>query len=176
MLIELRKSFYFICELLGDSLMDIQHKYNSTEGLSLKVVIMLGIQLLDRIKTLHSLGYVHGDIKPANIMFGKGPKKNTLYLVDYGLSKIESRYNKNKLPPSIFNKQYLWLYGTPLFASINAHLGWTKMFKKDDLESLIYMLINIKGSVLPWFKLPIIKGDHYNNILQSKMNVNSEEL
>lgn len=141
--IGLKKGFYFIFELLGYSLMDIQTKYHSTQGFSLKVVLMIGIQLLDRIKTFHSLGLVHGDIKPANIMFGKGKKKHTLYLIDYGLSMKETVYTKAEPPASIFEKQNLQLNGTPLYASINSHLGWSKMFKKDDMESFIYMLINI---------------------------------
>ncbi|CAI2380628.1 unnamed protein product [Moneuplotes crassus] len=173
--IEVRKTSYLVSELLGDSLMDIQEKFHCTGGFTLKVVIMIGIQLLDRIRTLHSVGYVHGDIKPSNIMFGKGDKKNILYLIDYGLCKLECKYIKENLPSSIFNKQYLWLHGTPLFASINAHLGWSKMFKKDDLESFIYMLINIRSPVLPWFKIPII-DDNYNNILQAKMKITPDVL
>ena len=31
----------------------------------------LGIQMLNRIRELHSLGYVHLDIKPSNIMADK---------------------------------------------------------------------------------------------------------
>lgn len=175
--IELRKTAYFISELLGYSLMEIQEKFHCTGGFSLKVVIMIGIQLLDRIKTLHSIGYVHGDIKPSNIMFGKEKNKNnTLYLVDYGLCKKEYQHKMDKLPNTIFNKNYLCLHGTPLFASINAHLGWSKMFKKDDLESFIYLLINLRSPVLPWFKIPIIDGDKYNNILQAKMKISADEL
>jgi serine/threonine protein kinase len=175
--IELNKKFYFISELLGYSLMDIQNKFNSCSGFTIKTVIMIGIQLLDRIKTFHSLGFVHGDIKPANIMFGKGNQKNMLYLIDYGLSKEESTCSKPIIPPSVYNKAMLQLNGTPLYASISSHLGWTKMFKKDDMDSFIYMLINISkdSPVLPWFKLPIM-SDKYNNILCSKMKVTSEEI
>lgn len=55
--------------------MDIQTKFKWQKGLRMKHVLMIGIQLLKRIKTLHSMEYVHGDIKPANIMFGRGNKK-----------------------------------------------------------------------------------------------------
>jgi len=54
---------------------------------------MKGIQLIKRLQVFHSLGYVHGDIKPANIMFGRGKYKNTLYLIDFGLSKTQSKRN-----------------------------------------------------------------------------------
>mmetsp|Transcript_14694 Transcript_14694/g.14610 ORF Transcript_14694/g.14610 Transcript_14694/m.14610 type:complete len:115 (+) Transcript_14694:40-384(+) len=88
----------------------------------------------------------------------------------------EFKYTKENLPTSIFNKKYLSLHGTPLFASINAHLGWSKMFKKDDLESFIYMLINILNPFLPWFKLQILEEDNYSNILEAKMSITPEEL
>ena len=176
--IELKSRFYLIWELLGDSLMDVQNKYNSVWGFSLKTVLLIGMHLLERLKTFHMMGYVHGDIKPANIMFGKGPKKNILFLIDYGLSKKESAYNKPSAPSFMYNRSNLQLNGTPLFASVNSHLGWTKMFKKDDIESMLYMLINLHkdSSGLPWFKLPIIHGDNYHNILQAKMNVKTSEL
>lgn len=106
--------------------------------------------MVDRIKTFHSLGYVHGDIKPANIMFGKGKKRHTLYLIDYGLSKVESVYTRSSPPSSVYNKSSLQLNGTPLYASVNSHLGWSKMFKKDDIESLIYMLINLYKSTVSY--------------------------
>lgn len=84
--------------------MDIQTKFHATKGLRMKHVLMIGIQLLRRIKTLHSLGFVHGDIKPANIMFGRGNKKNILFLIDYGLTKKEDTFLKNQIPSYIFNK------------------------------------------------------------------------
>ena len=59
------------------------------------------------------------------------------------LQNKEDVYMKQQLPSYIFNKCNLRLNGTPLYASINAHLGWSKTFKKDDMESYIYMLINI---------------------------------
>lgn len=36
---------------------------------------------------MHNLGYVHRDLKPANIMMGLGRKENTVYLIDFGLTK-----------------------------------------------------------------------------------------
>lgn len=147
--IEQKTKFYFISELLGDSIQDIQNKYHSTGGFSLKVVLMIGLHLLDRIRTFHSMGLVHGDIKPANIMMGKRKgKKHTLYLIDYGLSKKESTTTTAVPPAYVYEKSVLQLNGTPLYASINSHLGWSKMFKKDDLESFVYMLINLsKGKI-----------------------------
>ena len=36
---------------------------------------------------MHSIGFIHRDLKPANICVGLGKKENTIYLIDYGLTK-----------------------------------------------------------------------------------------
>ena len=46
------------------------------------------LQLLDRIETLHSIGYLHGDIKLENMVYGGpvgSPHYNRVYLIDFGL-------------------------------------------------------------------------------------------
>lgn len=48
-------------DLLGFNLESLRRHYGR---LSLAVVCSLGIQLINRLEGLHSLGYVHRDIKP----------------------------------------------------------------------------------------------------------------
>lgn len=172
----MKKNYYFVTELLGESLMNLQSKYHAKHGMRMKHALMIGMQLLKRIRDFHSIGYVHCDIKPGNIVFGRNKRRNILYLVDYGLSRLESKTRTMHVPKHIFDKSNLRLNGTPLYASINLHLGWSKVFKKDDIESFIYMLINlIKGS-LPWFNLPIVEGANYSNILQAKISAKADDL
>ena len=171
-----KRNYYFVTELLGDSLKDIQKKFHATRGMRLKHAYMIGIQLLQRIRDFHSIGYVHGDIKPGNIVFGRGRKHNLLYLIDYGLAKVESRSCPKSSPTDIYLKENLRLNGTPLYASINSHLGWNKIFKKDDIESFIYMLINITKGSLPWFNLPVLEGDNYSNILNAKIQADADDM
>ena len=44
---------------------------------------MIGIQIIDRIEYIHSLGILHGDIKPINFLVGVNKQKHKLYLVDF---------------------------------------------------------------------------------------------
>ncbi len=47
---------------------------------------MIGIQIYQRLRDLHSIGILHNDIKPNNILFDKEGGR-ILYLIDFGLSK-----------------------------------------------------------------------------------------
>jgi serine/threonine protein kinase len=69
---------------------------------------------------MHRLGFIHRDLKPGNIMMGFGRKSNIVYLIDYGLSKknvgeVYTGFSANKTPKK--------MAGTPIYASINAHMA-----------------------------------------------------
>lgn len=149
-------------------------KHGITKGMRLKHVLMIGLQVLHRIRDIHSLGYVHGDVKPLNLLFGTEKTKNTVYLIDFGLTKKESNFDKARVPSRLYQRENLILTGTPAFASINLHLGWDKTFKKDDIESLFYLLLYLSKGRLPWSALPVDGRDNYEGILKAKMNIDIE--
>ena len=95
----------------------------------------IGIQLLERLELLHSLNYVHNDLKFENVVIGfNNPEK--MYLIDFGLSvKFVDDNGKH------VEKQYLQKFsGNFLFASLNSCRGFNKS-RRDDIESLFYMVI-----------------------------------
>lgn len=59
------------------------HRTQCGGRLSLKTVLMLGVQMLERIKYLHDFGFLHGDIKPDNFLMGKGKLKHKVNLIDF---------------------------------------------------------------------------------------------
>lgn len=51
-----------------------------------------------------------------------------------------------------------------------------KYLNKDDIESFVYLLINLAKGKLPWASVPIEDGDNYYGILMSKMNTTPDKL
>eukprot|EP01083_Nonionella_stella_P291409 991601_1 len=111
-----------------------------------KTLAMIGIQLLDRFEALHKNHYIHRDVKPGNFLIGMHQASNMIYTIDMGLSKkFRNPVSLQHHPP----KGDKHLTGTPRYASINAHNG-VEQSRRDDLESLGYMLVYFCLGRLPW--------------------------
>ena len=78
--------FYMVIDFLGESLKNTVS--NTDSSFTLVEVLKLGIQMIQRIQSVHSVGLIHRDIKPDNFLFGKTMKNlKMLYLVDFGLCR-----------------------------------------------------------------------------------------
>ena len=82
-------------DLLGKSLEDIFVAKGKV--LSLKSVLTIGYQMVERIEFLHSRGFLHRDIKPDNMLVGPRGKEHLIYLIDMGLSKKYMTKESNDL-------------------------------------------------------------------------------
>lgn len=74
-----------LMDLLGSSLEDLFNDHG--KRLSLKTVLQIGEQMIDRIEVLHEKHVLHRDIKPDNFLMGVGKNSHIVYIVDFGLSK-----------------------------------------------------------------------------------------
>ncbi|EAS02074.2 kinase domain protein (macronuclear) [Tetrahymena thermophila SB210] len=132
-------------ELLGENLESLLVKCGGK--FSLKTVLMLADQMIKRIEYVHSKGFVYRDLKPENFMMGKkGKSQQVVYLIDFGLIKRYKDPKTNKHIPFRDNKG---LIGTARYASVNTHAG-LEQGRRDDFESLIYLLIYFLKGRLPW--------------------------
>ena len=160
-----------VMQLLGDNLQKLLLNL-PYKKFTLKTTLMLGIQILKRIKTLHENNYIHRDIKPENFTIGLKKFKNIIYMIDYGLTRKYCDSHKNHIP----YKEGKHLTGTALYASIYTHKG-IEQSRRDDLESLGYMMIYFCKGELPWVN---VKGKNkeikYKKIMEKKIEMKPDIL
>lgn len=122
----------------------------------------VAISCLNSISCLHRLGYVHCDVKPANILVSELSSgcSNTV-LADFGLARVYRNYpyGLQKLDHRI---------GTELYMSRDIH-NHAQPTRRSDLESLGWTLIEVYGGKLPW------KGCTNGTIGIQKQNLNVAE-
>lgn len=160
-----------VIDLLGSSLenMLVYCKYK----FSLKTVLLLAYQMLQRVEYIHSKSFLHRDIKPDNFLIGKRKKHWLLYMIDYGLAK---RYRDPRTGEHIKYRDRKNLTGTARYTSLNTHLG-IEQSRRDDIEGIAYSLIYFLRGSLPWQGLPAkTKKEKYEKIKELKLSIKIEVL
>lgn len=160
-----------VLDLLGPSLEDLfvycRRKF------SLKTVLMLADQMITKIEYVHSKGFLHRDVKPDNFLMGLGRKAILVYIIDFGLAK---RYQDPATNRHILYREKKNLTGTARYASCNTHQG-IEQSRRDDLESLGYVLLYFLRGSLPWQGLKAAtKKQKYDKIREKKLSTPIEVL
>ena len=141
--------------------------------MSVKTTALLAYQMITVLQYIHDKHIIHRDIKPDNFVMGLNKDNATLYLLDFGLAKKYRSSKTLEQYPYIKKKK---LTGTARYASIHA-LEEMEQSRRDDLESVGYVLMYFLRGNLPWQGLKIkSKEDRYKKILDKKKETTSELL
>lgn len=137
--------YLLIMERLGNSLDLLYDRYS--KSFSRKTIYWIIKECLTLLRDLHDVGILHRDIKPDNFALGYY-NSSALYIFDFGLAgQYLQEHGQHWIQQS-----GLQLIGTSRYASINNHLGLTQS-RRDDIESLWYMMIYLTYGWLPWLMI-----------------------
>ena len=155
---------YLIIDLLSISLDKL--RTSRPELFTSKLVMMLGIQMIQRIEDIHNKGIIHRDIKPENFIYNHSDAK--LYIIDFGIAKRFLLPNNKHCKITENNS----VVGTMNYISIHIHNGYTPS-RRDDLESIFYVLLYLIKGKLPWDCICTEQDNESSRqILREKMNIN----
>ena len=167
--------------LLGPSL-DKLFKY-CERIFPLKTVCLIGKEMVKRLESMHEKGLLHRDLKPNNLTWGNYNSSynnilsdfsvnnnyqldiNTIYLIDFGLSC--SFYENGAATKHYKLKEGLNFVGTLRYASLNSHKG-IRQGRRDDLESMLYILIYFLKGKLPWQDVKAKQKEERNKLIYEK--------
>jgi serine/threonine protein kinase len=151
---------YLVIDLLGYSLEKLKLKL---KNFSLKLILKIGIQIIKILKNIHDKGLVHRDIKPENFLIYKNGDNNfvSIYIIDFGFCKrfIDDKNRHIKLD------KINGLIGSKNYASLNSH-NLYELSRRDDLESLFYILLYLYNGYLEWNN-----EENEKKIIEKKQNI-----
>ena len=154
-------------ESLGPSLKDLLEFCGG--NFTVKTTLMIGKQMLKLLEDLHDNSFVHQDLKPGNTTIGLEGKTSMIHLIDFGISEL---FESNRTGLHHNPSRVSAFTGTLRYASINAH-KLKKQSRRDDLESLAYMLLHMcRENGLPW--CPSVHSD--KQILKKKQRLDEQSL
>lgn len=147
---------FIVMSLVGENLADVRRDKCGNHH-SLMTIGWIGARMLEILRGMHERGYVHRDVKPSNVALGGGIDSNApgassletrkLYLIDLGLAK-----KFETAPPAPGTSAPLPFRGSTTYASVSAHAG-EEQGPRDDLWSLLYLLVECHEGTLPWRKV-----------------------
>ncbi|OMJ65916.1 hypothetical protein SteCoe_37425 [Stentor coeruleus] len=158
---------YIILNYLGKSLHAKFLTLNSKFTLS--CVLRLAEEFLYRIESLHKAGYIHNDLRPENVATGYGLNWQSLFFVGFTYA---TKYIDNDNKRHVLCNDIRILSSNINFSSVNV-MNRINSSRRDDLESIIYILIYFYIGTLPW-----ICNKHMSeiDIIKAKVSIVLEPL
>eukprot|EP00347_Sterkiella_histriomuscorum_P006734 403351637 len=151
------KEVVLLLGLQGPSLYDILEQ-NKMKSFPIQMVAKIAIGTIKILKSLHSLGYVHCDLKPNNILLAKD--------LCYQDIIVENELSQEKAKNICGNKNFM---------SLN-HLKGYNQSRRDDMESLFYNLLYLAKGEFPWTTSQLQQGLVNRSAYYYKENYRSERL
>ena len=144
---------FLVIDLLGNSLKN-ELVRNITKN-NLEIIINIGKKIITKVMILHENKIIHRDLKPDNILLNTDNSLDDIFLIDFSFCKKYINTNGEHILKNKINK----IIGSINYISLNVH-DLTEPSRRDDLESVIYILIYLYCGKLDWENSMSITGIH----------------
>ncbi|TKR59295.1 hypothetical protein L596_028988 [Steinernema carpocapsae] len=157
---------YIVMQLLSVNVGDLR-KQSILKRLSVNTTARIMQQAIAALRDVHHIGFLHRDVKPANMCFGvTDASKHRLVLVDFGLVR---RYKNAEGKPRE-KRSRAGFRGTLRYVSPRVH-DREEQGPSDDLIALLYAAIELIRGELPWKNM-----NHQREIKDAKDEMKNDEL
>jgi casein kinase 1 len=158
-----------VMDLLGPTLQDMFTQQG--RRYTWELIARIGVQIIDCVEFVHSRNFIHRDINPQNIVYSLH-EDDRVQLIDFGFAKKFRNSSTKEHIACELNRPFL---GNMDFASVNAHYGMQQS-RRDDMESLGYVLLYLGTGDLPWMSRFLPDQDRLLWIKCFKSSLVEEEL
>jgi len=151
---------YIVMGMLGADLgqiMRVLRVCKNERKLTISMVGRIGCAAMECLRDLHGQGFIHRDLKPQNLLLGQLGTNEQLdvYIIDFGFAKKHMDPRTRKvIPPE--NRPHF--KGTAPYSSLRS-MRFEDQGRRDDIEGLCFLLIELLLGGLPWSKLILQPGD-----------------
>lgn len=155
---------YFTEEAYHADLNTLSKQYKQFD---LPTTVSIYLQLMIDLEALHDKNIIHGNISPKRVVVTES--KTRILLVDF-INAIDYK-NPKHIKPENRNKSDL----SCSFSSLSVHNGICTF--KDDIESLVYMIIFLLTGKLPWKSaFPKNTFSKWQKVFIMKRSANAKEI
>ncbi|XGW15257.1 hypothetical protein V3C99_001050 [Haemonchus contortus] len=155
---------FIVMQLLSINIGDLK-KASPVKRLGRSTVGRIMQQAIAALRDIHLGGYIHRDVKPANMCFGITPQsRHILVIVDFGLVRRFKNLDGTTRPL----RPRAGFRGTVRYVSIRVH-DRIDQCPADDLVSLVYSGLELLVGDLPWKY--IVKGE---DVKQAKLELQGD--
>jgi serine/threonine protein kinase len=154
---------FLVIDLHGNSLKS-KFVINATKH-NLELVSIFGKKIITKLIVLHENKIIHRDIKPDNILLHSDNSFDDIFFVDFSFCKKYIDSNGEHISKRKITK----LIGSINYASLNVHDS-IEPSRRDDLESVIYVLIYLYFGKLDWGHIMSI-----STVYEMKKNIINDE-
>lgn len=82
----LKNHFVILMQALGPSIRDLKKRIIA-DRFSKKTSLWVCRKMIQALEFVHSIGMVHGDVKPSNFCIGLNKRDRQVYIIDFGVTR-----------------------------------------------------------------------------------------